>query len=149
MAGRGIDVLTIVGPDDQILAAPHNRGTVGEAAPELRALAAVGEAWSTASARSWARSDQTVLVAETARVAKDGPYTVVVAVGRAIDARLVTAVRRAGQIDTRVVDAAAASWRRRPSPGGPPRPASGCGSRWPPTAPRWPRGSRCWCAIAT
>ena len=40
MAGRGIDVLTVVGPDDQILAAPHNRGTVGEAAPELRALAA-------------------------------------------------------------------------------------------------------------
>jgi two-component system nitrogen regulation sensor histidine kinase NtrY len=105
MAGRGIDVLTVVGPDDQILAAPHNRGTVGEAAPELRALAASAKVVYRERKIMGASKIKTVLVAETARVAKDGPYTVVVAVGRAIDARLVTAVRRAGQIDTRVVDA--------------------------------------------
>ncbi len=105
MAGRGIDVLTVVGPDDQILAAPHNRGVVGDPAPALRALAASAKVVYREEKIMGARAMQTVLVAETARIAKDGPYTVVVAVGRAIDARLVTAVRRAGQIDTRIVAA--------------------------------------------
>ncbi|MBL8625369.1 MAG: HAMP domain-containing protein [Myxococcales bacterium] len=105
MAGRGIDVLTVVGPDDQILAAPHNRGIVGDPAPALRALATSAKVVYREEKIMGSRAMQTVLVAETARIAKDGPYTVVVAVGRAIDARLVTAVRRAGQIDTRIVDA--------------------------------------------
>jgi hypothetical protein len=34
MAGLGLDGLTIVGPDDLILAAPHKRGTVGDPDPE-------------------------------------------------------------------------------------------------------------------
>ena len=105
MAGRGIDVLTVVGPDDKILAAPHNRGSVGDPAPELRALAASARVVYRPEKIMGSSAMQTVLVAETARVAKDGPYAVVVAVGRAVDARLVTSVRRAGQIDTRIVDA--------------------------------------------
>ena len=104
MAGRGIDVLTIVGAGDKILAAPHNRGTVGDRAPAARALAASARVVFRPEKIMGARAMQAVLVAETARVAKDGGHAVVVVVGRAIDARLTAGVRRAGQIDTRIVD---------------------------------------------
>ncbi|MBK9030206.1 MAG: HAMP domain-containing protein [Myxococcales bacterium] len=104
MAGRGIDVLTIVDADDKVLAAPHNRGIVGDRAPEARALAASGKVVFRQEKIMGASALTAVLVAETARVARDGAHTVVVVVGRAVDARLTASVRRAGQIDTRIVD---------------------------------------------
>ena len=122
MAGRGIDVMTIVDADGKVLAAPHNRGIVGDPAPEAAQLVAATRVVYRQDKIMGARAIQTVLVAETARIAKDGAYAVTVIVGRAIDERLTAGVRRSGQIDTRIVDGAGrelvgpgdADWRERP-----------------------------------
>jgi two-component system nitrogen regulation sensor histidine kinase NtrY len=104
MAGLGLDGLTIVGPDDLILAAPHKRGTVGDPDPEARRLAAAPRIRYRQDKIMGARAMQPVLIAETARLARDAGVAVVVVVGRAIDARLIESVRRPGRIDARIVD---------------------------------------------
>lgn len=105
MAGLGLDGLTIVGPDDLILAAPHKRGMVGDPDPEARRLAAAPRVRYRHDKIMGARAMRPVLVAETARLATDGGRTVVVVVSRTVDARVIEGVRRPGQIDARIVDA--------------------------------------------
>jgi two-component system, NtrC family, nitrogen regulation sensor histidine kinase NtrY len=105
MSGLGLDVFTVVAADDTILAAPHLRGVLGDLAPEARQLASARAVVFRQDKIMGPRAIHTVLVAETARVAKDAGQSVVVVVGRVVDERISASVRRPGQIDTRIVDA--------------------------------------------
>ncbi|MEZ4404190.1 MAG: ATP-binding protein [Kofleriaceae bacterium] len=105
MEGLNLDVLTVVGADGTILAAPHHRGTVGDQAPDAQRLAALDRVVFRHEHVMGPRAIQSILVGETARRVKDGAYGVVVIVGRTVDARLTASVRRAEQVDTRIVDA--------------------------------------------
>ena len=96
----GLAVLTVLARDGEILAAPHARASVGE-----RVTAPLpGDVGYTFEKITGKQTMESILVAEVARVAKDGPTEVTVVVGRRIDPVLLDSVRRPGQVDARVVD---------------------------------------------
>jgi signal transduction histidine kinase len=96
----GLAVLTVLAADGEILAAPHDRAAIGERA----ALPKVGDVVYRFEKITGEQTMESILVAAVARVAKDGPTSVTVVVGRRIDPQLLDTVRRPGQVDARVVD---------------------------------------------
>jgi signal transduction histidine kinase len=117
----GLAVLTVLAADREILAAPHDRASVGERATELPVPRDVIYRFEKITGK---QTMESILVAEAARVAKDGPTAVTVVVGRRVDGALLDSVRRPGQVDARVVDAhgtvlispAEPDWRGRGTP---------------------------------
>ena len=106
MTGLGLHVLVVTGAGDEVLSAPHASAAVGDKMPRPRELARrEGGGAVYAFEEVWGRSKTSVLVAEAARVAREGGQEVAVMVGRQIDADLVKSVRRTGQIDARLVNA--------------------------------------------
>jgi two-component system nitrogen regulation sensor histidine kinase NtrY len=110
MLARSLDVLTITDAGDRVLCSPHAPGMTGESNhPEIRERA------QTTSGRAFFVREQitkdkgartvseAVLVAEASRVAKDGVYTVAVAVGRRVSDDLLLKVRGDRQADARIV----------------------------------------------
>jgi len=104
MEQLGLDVFAVVGSDDKIIAAPHNRGAQGDSAPDARELVATTRVVYRFDAVMGEQRLTKPLVAEVARLARSDGQAVVVVVGRAVDRDLTTSVRRAGQVDTRLVD---------------------------------------------
>ncbi|HEX7838884.1 MAG TPA: ATP-binding protein [Kofleriaceae bacterium] len=110
LRGTPLDVLMITDKDDRVLCAPHARGKTSESGHrEIREREA-----RTRGAGYFAREDVTaeaggktesrsVLVAEAARIAEDGPYQVWVAAGRKVDEQLLVGVRGERRTDARVV----------------------------------------------
>jgi signal transduction histidine kinase len=110
MHGLSLDVLTITDRDDRVLCAPHASGKTSESNfPEVRdrAVRSKGEAFfvrETITTEDRGRTEsRSVLVAEAARIAQDGPYEVAVAAGRKIDERLLVGLRGELRTDARVV----------------------------------------------
>jgi two-component system, NtrC family, nitrogen regulation sensor histidine kinase NtrY len=105
MRGLSLDVLTITGAFDEVLVSPHFRAATGEADPSVASLARL-----TVGKPSFAREKvmnqatvESVLVAKAALLVRDGDYSLAVSAGRRIDDALLTAIRRPGRVDARVV----------------------------------------------
>lgn len=108
MHGLSLDVLTITDKNDRILISPHARGKIRESNhPEVRQRASRRDA-----APFFAREEITeedgartsskrVLVAEAARIAEDGVYSVAVAAGRKLEVDVLGT--RDSRSDARVV----------------------------------------------
>jgi len=107
MTGLGLHVLIVTGGGDEVLSAPHERAAVGDRlkAPRVLAHRDGGGAVYAFEKVVGPRSETKVLVAEAARAARESGQEVAVLVGREVDADLVKSVRRAGQIDARLVAA--------------------------------------------
>ena len=97
----GLDVLTVLSADGRVLASPHDLAAIGERAPATARRDGVYYAFEKVTIDGRMK---TILVAEAARVASDGPTRVHVIVGTEVDSDLLESVRRPGQIDARVVD---------------------------------------------
>jgi two-component system, NtrC family, nitrogen regulation sensor histidine kinase NtrY len=105
MRGLGLDVLTITGAFDEVFVSPHFRAATGEADPSVAALARTSKG-KPVFARDKVMNQaavETVLVAKVALAVRDGDYTLAVAAGRQVSGDLLTAVRRSGRVDARVI----------------------------------------------
>jgi signal transduction histidine kinase len=107
-----LDVLTITGRgplgDDTVLLAPHDRSAESaESEPEVRqrALATSGTPYFAREKVMTSSTMETILVLETAHVARDGDATVAVVAGRRVLDDLLDIVRRQGrfEVDARVI----------------------------------------------
>jgi two-component system nitrogen regulation sensor histidine kinase NtrY len=108
MAGLGLDVLLVTGPGDRVLAAPHFRALLSEQASVARTIAGAPPAFAiTDIMPAGAQTVAHRLVLGAARSARDGAFTASVLVGRVVDDDLLTAVRRPGRVDARIVEAGA------------------------------------------
>jgi len=97
----GLAVLTVLAADNEVLAAPHLHSSLGERIKPPRVQDEVVYKSETVTGE---RAMESILVAEAARVARDGPTSVTVVVGRRVGPGLLESVRRPGQVDARVVD---------------------------------------------
>jgi two-component system nitrogen regulation sensor histidine kinase NtrY len=112
MQALSLDVLTITDKTDRVLCAPHAPGKVGESNhAEIRE-----RAQKTSGSPFFVREDitsevasktetKTVLVAEAARIAQNGVYSVAVAAGLAVQSELLQTVRDGKLVDARIVAA--------------------------------------------
>jgi signal transduction histidine kinase len=111
MRGLDLDVLTVTGPGDEVLAAPHlGRAALGDtdSAPSQLAHDLPGRAFFSRDKVMGSSSLETVLVVEAAGTARDGGQRVAVVVGRTVTSRVLDTVRLTGRVDARIVDAAGA-----------------------------------------
>jgi signal transduction histidine kinase len=107
MDGFRLDVLTITGPGDEVLVAPHDRAATGDVdpAPTARAHQLAGKAFFARDKVMTGKGLETVVVAAAAQTARDGDQQVAVLAGRRVTDDLLRRVRRAGNIDARLVGA--------------------------------------------
>jgi signal transduction histidine kinase len=115
--GLSLDVLLVTGPDDVVLAAPHDRPLTSLPEPLVRerAIATRGKPYFTreqimeeATAHAEGPAIATVLVAEAARQSeRDQSYAVSLWAGKRVGERLLTAARSPGrfEVDARIVAA--------------------------------------------
>jgi two-component system, NtrC family, nitrogen regulation sensor histidine kinase NtrY len=107
MRGLSLDILLITNAFDEVLASPHFRAATGEADATVAALAR-----STTGKAVFARDKimssttagvETVLVAKSALIVRDGEYALAVAAGRRVDSDLIDAIRLPQHHDVRVI----------------------------------------------
>ncbi|MBK7537382.1 MAG: HAMP domain-containing protein [Myxococcales bacterium] len=105
MRGLSLDVLAITGAFDEVLVSPHFRAATGEPDAGVATLARA-----TAGKPLFARDKvmaqatvETVLVAKAALIVRDGEHSLAVAAGRRLGDELLSAVRRSGRVDARVI----------------------------------------------
>ncbi len=105
MDGFRLDVLTITGPGDEVLVAPHDRAATGDVdpAPTARAHQLAGKAFFARDKVMTASGLVPVNVVAAARTARDGDQQVAVLAGRRLTDDLLRRVRRAGSIDAQLV----------------------------------------------
>jgi two-component system nitrogen regulation sensor histidine kinase NtrY len=111
MRGLDLDLLTVTGAGDEVLAAPHlGRAALGDtdSAPAELARTLPGRAFFARDKIMGPSSLETVLVVEAAATVRDGGQRVALLVGRRIGARVLDTVRLPGRIDARIVDPAGA-----------------------------------------
>jgi two-component system nitrogen regulation sensor histidine kinase NtrY len=107
MRGLGLDLLTVTGAGDEVLAAPHlGRAALGDtdAGPAELARALPGRAFFARDKIMGTTSLETVLVVEAAATVRDGGQRVALLVGRRIGGRVLDTVRLTGRVDARIVD---------------------------------------------
>lgn len=104
MRGAHLDLLTITGPHDIVLVAPHDRGKVGDAdpTPRQRAAATGGKPFFTRDTIATGHAVDTVLVVESATLADDAGVAVTVVAGRRVTSDLVALIRRPPVVDARL-----------------------------------------------
>ena len=104
MRGLSLDALTVTGPDDTVLVAPHYRATLSSPMPAVRqvALATGGNAYFAQEKLMNGSAVESVLVCEAALQSRDSGYSVAVRAGRRFGEDLLASVRRA-DIDARIV----------------------------------------------
>jgi signal transduction histidine kinase len=110
MYGLSLDVLTITDRADRVLCAPHAPGKIGESNhPEVRERATrrkdkgQDDVYFVREDVTKGLVSETVLVAESSRIAQDGVYAVAVAVGRKVQDDILLAVRSDPRVDARIV----------------------------------------------
>ncbi|MEO8553490.1 MAG: hypothetical protein ABI678_26130, partial [Kofleriaceae bacterium] len=106
MKGLSLDILTITGPDDVVLVSPHYRARIGDPNPlpvvRQRAEATAGKPFFTRDSIWTGHTAETVLVVESAQVARDSGYAVAVVAGKRVSDDLLAYVRGPGT-DARIV----------------------------------------------
>jgi signal transduction histidine kinase len=107
MKGLSLDLLTITGPDDIVLVSPHYRARIGDPNPlpvvRQRAEATGGKPFFTRDSIMTGHTAETVLVIESAQVAREGGYSVALAAGKRVTDDLLSYVRGTGTTDARIV----------------------------------------------
>jgi two-component system nitrogen regulation sensor histidine kinase NtrY len=106
MKGLSLDILTVTGPDDTVLVAPHYRARIGDPNPvasvRQRAEATKGKAFSTRDSIWTGHTVETVLVIESAQIARYNRYSVAVIAGKRVTDDLLSFMRGA-DTDARIV----------------------------------------------
>ncbi len=108
MKGLSLDILTITGPDDVVRVSPHYYARVGDPNPlplvRQRAEATGGKPFFTRDSIWTGHTVETVLVIESAQLARDSGYSVALVAGKRVSEDLVSLVRnsRSGT-DARIV----------------------------------------------
>jgi two-component system nitrogen regulation sensor histidine kinase NtrY len=107
MRGLGLDVLTVTGGGDEILVSPHVYAT-GEVdtRPSQRARALANTTYFELEKIMTGPTLSAELVAEQARIARDGSFELAVLGGRKVGADVLTSLRERDRLDARIVDAA-------------------------------------------
>jgi signal transduction histidine kinase len=105
MHGLSLDVLTVTGPDDTVLASPHMRADIGNPNKEVRKRAAQtgGAAYFVRDKVMTGSAVETVLVAQAAALSRDGGVTVALWAGRRVGGDLLAPLRQPGRVDARIV----------------------------------------------
>ncbi|MEO6775052.1 MAG: ATP-binding protein [Kofleriaceae bacterium] len=107
MKGLSLDVLTITGPDDLVLVSPHYRARIGDPNPlpvvRQRAEATGGKPFFTRDSIWTGHTVETVLVVESAQIAREGGYSVALAAGKRVTDDLLSNVRGTDTTDARIV----------------------------------------------
>jgi signal transduction histidine kinase len=106
MRGLSLDVLAITGPDDLMLASPHNRSLQHLEHPEVRERATKtgGKPYFAIEKIFTGAGVESMLVAEAAQMsARDSGYAVALWAGRRVGDDLLAAVRRPNSVDARIV----------------------------------------------
>jgi len=97
MKGLSLDILTITGPDDVVLVSPHYRARIGDPNPlpvvRQRAEATGGKPFFTRDSIWTGHTVETVLVIESAQVARESGYSVALAAGKRVTDELLSNVR--------------------------------------------------------
>jgi signal transduction histidine kinase len=88
MKGLSLDILTVTGPDDIVIVSPHYRGKINDPNPmpvmRQRAEATGGTPFFTRDSIWTGHTAENVLVIESAQVARDAHYSVVVVAGKRV-----------------------------------------------------------------
>ncbi len=109
MKGLSLEILTVTGPDDTVLVAPHYRARVGDPNPvpsvRERAEATKGKAFFTRDAIWTGHTVETVLVIESAQIARYNRYSVAVIAGKRVTDDLLSFMRGT-DTDARIVGSA-------------------------------------------
>jgi signal transduction histidine kinase len=88
MKGLSLDILTVTGPDDIVIVSPHYRGKINDPNPmpvmRQRADATGGTPFFTRDSIWTGHTAENVLVIESAQVARDAHYSVVVVAGKRV-----------------------------------------------------------------
>ncbi len=100
----GLAVLTLLAADGEILAAPHHRALIGERIALPTVASPPADVYYKFEKVTSERSMETVLVAESARIARDPPTSVAVIVGRRVTSEILESARTPGKVDARMVD---------------------------------------------
>ncbi|MGN6106747.1 MAG: ATP-binding protein [Kofleriaceae bacterium] len=105
LQGLSLHILTVTGPDDAVLIAPHYRAMLGEPHPQVRqrAVSTHGAAYFVREKIMGNASVETVLAVEAAQVSRGGGYTVALWAGRRVTDDFLGAVRLGGRSDARIV----------------------------------------------
>ncbi|MDB4963112.1 MAG: integral rane sensor signal transduction histidine kinase [Myxococcales bacterium] len=105
MRGLSMHVLTVTGPDDVVLITPHYRDATDDVNAQVRqrAIKTGGAPYFVNDQVRVGPTVETVLVAQSAHLARKDGYTVALWAGRKVTADLLDTVRRPG-VDARVVD---------------------------------------------
>jgi two-component system, NtrC family, nitrogen regulation sensor histidine kinase NtrY len=88
MKGLSLEILTVTGPDDIVIVSPHYRGKINDPNPmpvmRQRAEATGGTPFFTRDSIWTGHTAENVLVIESAQVARDAHYSVVVVAGKRV-----------------------------------------------------------------
>jgi two-component system, NtrC family, nitrogen regulation sensor histidine kinase NtrY len=88
MKGLSLDIFTVTGPDDIVIVSPHYRGKINDPNPmpvmRQRAEATGGTPFFTRDSIWTGHTAENVLVIESAQVARDAHYSVVVVAGKRV-----------------------------------------------------------------
>jgi signal transduction histidine kinase len=107
MKGLSLDILTITGPDDVVLMSPHYHARIGDPNPlpvvRQRAEATGGKPFFTRDTIMTGHTPETVLVIESAQVAREGGYSVALAAGKRVTDDVLSNVRGTETADARIV----------------------------------------------
>ena len=111
MKGLSLDLLTVTGPEDTVLVSPHYRARIGDPNPvplvRHRAETTNGKPFFTLDSIWTGHTVETVLVIESAQVARYNRYTVAVIAGKRVTDDLLTLMRSEGaDTDARIVGTA-------------------------------------------
>ena len=97
MKGLSLDILTITGPDDVVLVSPHYRARIGDPNPlpvvRQRAEATGGKPFFTRDSIGTGHTAETVLVIESAQIARESGYSVALVAGKRVTDDLLANVR--------------------------------------------------------
>ena len=106
MKGLGLDILTVTGPDNVVVVSPHFHGKINDpnAVPALRQFAEAtgGKPFYTRDQIWTGHTAERLLVVESAQVAGEPRYSVVVVAGKRVTDDLLALVRETGT-DARIV----------------------------------------------
>ncbi|MFT3693030.1 MAG: ATP-binding protein [Kofleriaceae bacterium] len=106
MKSLSLDILTVTGPDDTVLVAPHYRAMVGDPnpvhEPRQRAEKTKGDYYFTRDSIWTGHTAEKLLVVESARVVDDVKSSATVVTGKRVTEDLLALVRGAG-VDARIV----------------------------------------------
>jgi len=97
MKGLSLDILTITGPDDVVLVSPHYRARIGDPNPlpavRQHAEATGGKPFFTRDSIGTGHTAETVLVIESAQIARESGYSVALVAGKRVTDDVLSNVR--------------------------------------------------------